>query len=231
MKTLPQIFLESRERPDKHKALLFKVQGQWQSHTWKKYFEMAEGLAHYLIRAGVQAGDRVAIFSETRPEWAISDLGIQSLGGITVPIYANGNAEELAHVLLDSGSSFMIIDGAGQEKKWESVRSQCPQIREALVFDGGAWETAVRDGMKIAAENPGEIPRRIEKSQIDDPATIVYTSGTSGQPKGVVLTQRQVMSEITDIIKIFRIDHRDQTLSFSSLCSRSGAASKCGFPF
>ena len=83
-----------------------------------------------------------------------------------------------------------------------------------MIFDDGSWELAVEAGKKLAVENPTEIPSRIASSKIEDDATIVYTSGTSGQPKGVVLTQRQVMSEISDIMKIFKIDHLDQTLSF-----------------
>lgn len=214
MKTLPQIFFESRLRPENQKALLFKRRGEWSSLSWAQFYRLAESFAHHLLHSGVNAGDRVAIFSETRFEWAVTDLAIQCMGGITVPVYANGNSEELEHILKDSGATYLIADGAGQMKKWNSVSSRCPLIRQVLSFDEGTWEAAAQAGSKLAAASPDVIPERIRQSRIDDDATVVYTSGTSGAPKGVVLTQRQIVSEITDITKIFRVDHRDQTLSF-----------------
>ena len=136
-------------------------------------------------------GDRVAIFSETRFEWAISDLAIQCLGAITVPVYANGNSEELAHVLKNSGACVLLVDGKKQLEKWDEIKAQCKDIRHVLTFDDGSWETAAAQGRELALKNPPLIPDRIAKSKIEDIATVVYTSGTSGTPKGVVLTQRQ----------------------------------------
>lgn len=209
MKTLPEILLEATERPPGWKAVQFKSHGQWLSLNWSQYFEKISAFANHLLQSGIKKGDRVAIFSETCLEWAVADLAILSVGSITVPVYANGTPEELEHILKDSGARTLIIGGAKQVQKWKSIEARVPTVQECLVMREEGWNKAL-----ASHTNDDTIRDSIGKIGIDDDASIVYTSGTSGLPKGVLLTHRQIMSEVSDVAAVFDIDHHDMTLSF-----------------
>jgi long-chain acyl-CoA synthetase len=210
MTPLPQVLLQATSRPTAWKACQFKRDGKWIALDWPEYFDKIARVATHLLELGVKRGDRVAIFSETRLEWALSDLAILSIGAITVPIYANGTAEELQHILNDSGAKILIMDGKNQTKKWEAIQSSIPTVQHILVMDdGNSFAQALKTTPKI-----DKIQSLAESIEIDDEATLVYTSGTSGLPKGVILTHRQIISEISDVQCVFNVDHRDSTLCF-----------------
>jgi len=209
MKTLPEVLLEAAGRPLNWKAVQYKKNGQWQSLNWSEYFQKITALSNYLMASGVKRGDRVAILADTCVEWAISDLAILSIGAITVPVYPNGTPEEFAHILKDSGARTLIVGGAKQLQKWQDLKASVPSIEDCLIVEQDSWKNA------LATQGDDKAIRDcISKITIDDNASIVYTSGTSGLPKGVLLTHRQIMSEVTDIASVFKIDHNDMTLSF-----------------
>jgi long-chain acyl-CoA synthetase len=220
MKTLPQVFLDGRDRPANWSAIRFK-QETWQSWSWAEYFAKTMEFAAYLYSTGVRAGDRVAILADTKKEWAIADMAILSLGAITVPIYANGLPEELAHIIKDSQPVALIVDTAAQMKKWAAVQILCPPIaiRVAIDIPNGDFvffETALKMGQQslALADCSAHILAMIAATKLSDYATVVYTSGTSGQPKGVVLTHLQIVSEVKAVSQVFSITNEDVTLSF-----------------
>jgi long-chain acyl-CoA synthetase len=158
--------------------------------------------ARGLGKAGVEPGDRVAILSENRAGWAISDLGIQSVRAVTVPIYATNTAEQIAYVLNHSEAKIVFVSNRIQYEKLLSVREQIPLVKMAVSYDRfmGRPALPVYTLYQLSEVSHPLTPeeKRVIESQIDriapeDLITIIYTSGTTGVPKGVMLTQANML--------------------------------------
>jgi long-chain acyl-CoA synthetase len=165
---------------------------------------------------GVKAGDRVALISESRPEWLISDLGILSGAFVTVPIYPTLAAAQACYILNDSEARVAIVSDRVQLEKLQSIRHLAPHLAFVVVIDGGTPSPApasaadaagsvltlaelVARGRAVEEREPGAIARHVERAasiQPSDLATIIYTSGTTGEPKGVMLTHHNIVSNV-----------------------------------
>ena len=203
-------------------ALKFKRHRDWLELTWADYYARVEAAGLGLTALGVKRGDRVAILSSTRLEWAIADLAILSLGAVTVPIYPNCTADDLEHVATDAAPRAIIVENAAQLTKWRAVARRCPSVEDVICIDQGSdvgletldWDDLLNCGLEKRRDQPEAFAEATAATAIDDVATIVYTSGTTGVPKGVVLTHRQIMSETEDLMRAFPISSADATLSF-----------------
>lgn len=222
-KPLPLILQSAQNRPSRWAALRFKRSGKWIDWSWSDYAKAVENCARALIDRGVHPQDKVAVFAGTRPEWACADLAVMSVRAITVPIYFNSTADEVAHILNDSGAGVLFLEGSSQFKKWESVRKQCPNVNHVIVMesrgeltanDGILWDQFTNNPALQNEELTKTFQERLGEISFEDIATIVYTSGTSGLPKGVVLGHQQILSELSDINAVFRISNSDVALSF-----------------
>jgi long-chain acyl-CoA synthetase len=187
--TLPEVLIESLER---HLGVAMRVrrEGVVQETTFAELVTAAREIAAGLIAYGIGPGDRVAILGNTRPEWTLADLGAIFAGATVVPVYHTNSPEECAYVLAHSEARVLICEDAAQRDKVDSVRAQMPALEYVFTMVATAGSPSLGD--LRAAGDPQALPR-VEVGP-DDPATIVYTSGTTGPPKGCELSHANLLA-------------------------------------
>ncbi|HET7074391.1 MAG TPA: long-chain fatty acid--CoA ligase [Mycobacterium sp.] len=188
------VFEHERDDPD---FVIFQrqVDDAWTDVTCAEAAEQVRSAALGLIALGVQAGDRVSIFSATRYEWAIFDLAILSVGAITVPIYETSSAEQVRWVLQDSEAVLAFAETDAHASMVTELTAELPAIRRVLHIDGSgpkALDQLVEAGATV---DKAELTARLEALRAEDPATLIYTSGTTGRPKGCQLTHSNLLYE------------------------------------
>lgn len=196
--SIPQMFFARAVTRGANPAHRIKRDGVWHDTPWQELQETVRDIARGLLGLGVQAGDRVAILSDSRSEWVQCDLGIQATAGITVPIYPSSTEEQTTYILQNSESTHIFVDTPAQLAKIQNIRSECPDLRQAILI-----QSAMRKGVdsadvlsladlinqgKAAAEQEEILNTRLDQLSPDAEATYVYTSGTTGPPKGVIQT-------------------------------------------
>ncbi len=172
-----------------------RVDGVWTDVTCAEAAGQIRSAALGLISMGVQAGDRVSIFSATCYEWAILDLAILSVGAVTVPIYETSSAEQVRWVLQDSGAVLAFAETDAHASMVTELTGELPALRRVLHINGSgpkALDQLVEAG---AAVDRNELTARLEGLRAEDPATLIYTSGTTGRPKGCQLTHSNLLHE------------------------------------
>ena len=173
-----------------------KIDGSWKDFTAAEFLVAVRAAAKGLVAAGIAPGDRVALMSRTRYEWTLLDFAIWCAGAITVPVYETSSAEQVEWILGDSGAVACVTELPRHEALVASVRDRLPALRETWQIEAGA----VAELERLGAEVPdAEIERRRATLGPDTIATIVYTSGTTGRPKGCQLTHANFMSELGNI--------------------------------
>jgi long-chain acyl-CoA synthetase len=194
-RNLLQPFLENAEKLGDQPCLQFKKEGNWSALSWKEAAEEARKIAVGLKALGVKKGDRVGLFSSTRPEWTLCDLAILSLGAVTVPIYPSNTAEQAAYILENSGARVAFVETEEQHEKVASMRKKLPDLGKILFLTE-----------QVAEGDEGDLRRwrkGIEEIRPGDLATIVYTSGTTGPPKGAVLSHSNFIAEAEALMRLF----------------------------
>ncbi|GGT22732.1 hypothetical protein GCM10014713_14420 [Streptomyces purpureus] len=175
-----------------------KVAGVWTDVTSTQFLAEVRAAAKGLIAAGVKPGDRVALMSRTRYEWIQLDFAIWSAGGVTVPVYETSSPEQVQWILGDSGAVAVIVESDAHTAAVEAVRGALPELRSVWQIEKGAVEELTAAGADVPDETVDE---RSGVAKADDPATIVYTSGTTGRPKGCVLTHRAFFAECGNLVE------------------------------
>jgi long-chain acyl-CoA synthetase len=193
--TLTRIFFGAVDRFGPHEALRFKRDDRWQSLTYRDAEVAVSRTAAQLQRWGIGLGDRVAILSESRPEWAIADYAALCLGLIVVPIYPTLPADQIHFILRNSGSRVVFVSGAAQLEKINAIRSHLPALDRVVLMDPLPETPGVdrMDPLPNGTDYPDagwsrELRKRGLSLSSKSIATIIYTSGTTGVPKGVMLT-------------------------------------------
>jgi len=220
MKTLGKSILEMPKRDPLKGAVKFKQNGTWKTKNWLEYFTEVERLGAGLISLGLQPADKIAIMGNTRYEWAQCDLSALGSQGIVVPIYQNSILEDIEFVLNNSEAKFFICENKKMLDPWLAVRTTCPHVKKIITMvpcdiEGVlSLEEVMAMGREELEKNPMIFKKRCEALKINDIATIIYTSGTTGRPKGVVLEQKQVMSEISEAIPLCGVTDVETSLCF-----------------
>jgi long-chain acyl-CoA synthetase len=224
-RTLNELFLKAVEQHPKPDAFLSKSHGQYRGLSSREALAKAAGLAASLDHGGIRRGDRVAILSENRVEWALTDYAALGLGGVVVPIYPTLLEGDVEYILRDSGSKVIVCSTAAQVNKVLHVRGRLPDLMFTLAMDGAAQEPGVQgwqdfiDFSSKAASNPEDFFRhRALEIQPEETASILYTSGTMGQPKGVILTHANLVSNILASLGLFPFGTDEVGMSFLPLC-------------
>ena len=174
-----------QRRDDSAPIAYQSVDGQWEPVPWAELASRVERLAAGLIASGVAKRDRVALMSNTRLEWTVADLAVVSIGAVTVPIYPTDSEDQCAHVLENSGARWAIAETGEHAARLESARRDASDLREVVAIDEGGLEALAQRG---SDDDRVAVARRVDELTPDDLATIVYTSGTTGPPKGCALT-------------------------------------------
>jgi long-chain acyl-CoA synthetase len=223
--TLVDLFLKALDTFE-GEAFRFHDGIQWNQISWRDGFQRIRHVAGGLASMGLRRGDRAAILSENRPEWAFADYGCLVSGIIDVPIYATLTPEQVAYVLNDSGARLVFLSSRDQLAKVEGIRAGCPDLEHVVVFDSveelPQWAISWEDFLARGAEHQAQISeedfrREALRVQPDDLATILYTSGTTGNPKGVMLTHENLASNVEASALALPITSADVTLSFLPL--------------
>jgi len=226
-RSIPAMLKENARLYSERTAISYKRGDSFMSLSYAQFYQRVLMLARGLLKAGVQPGDKVAIFSENRLGWAISDFGIQSVGGVTVPIYATNTGEQAAYVLNHSGAKIVFVSTKGQYEKLFSVRDQIPGIELVVSYELFLGDRAFpvytqhqlsEVSYPLKEEEQAQIETLIDAITPDDLITIIYTSGTTGMPKGVLLTQENVIFDtVTGMKKMEPTDRIETFLSFLPL--------------
>lgn len=200
---LAELLHRQSDRLGPRPALSWRKHGCYRHLSWQAYFELARACAAALVAAGIAPGDRVALLSENRPEWLITDMGILLAGGVNVPPHAPLTARQVAFQLADAGARWAFVSTSEQLAKIESVRPELPHLKGVVAFDDPCpnsaavqMETFLQGGRRSQPEMAQELARREAALGLGDLATIMYTSGTTGNPKGVMLTHGNLLSNV-----------------------------------
>jgi long-chain acyl-CoA synthetase len=200
-------------------ALRHKVAGRWDGISYPQLGEAVAEIAKGLIALGIERGERVSILSDTRPEWTLVDLGSLAAGATVAPIYQTNSAEECAYVLSHSEARLVFCEDDAQLAKVAAVREQCPALEHVVAFDGSI------DGSISLAElrelgrsvDQAALDARIGSVSPDDVATLVYTSGTTGPPKGCMLTHANIVATMDMYVERINFDDTHTVFMFLPL--------------
>jgi long-chain acyl-CoA synthetase len=197
-----RVLARAAEHPDLT-AMRVKRLGIWQDITWLDYAEQVHLVGHALLSMGIEPGDRVAIHSENRPEWLFADLGTIAVRGITVGLYPTNPPAEVSYLLRDSGSRVLVAEDQEQVDKALAVEPDCPDLEWIVYLEARgvasmdhpkllSWAEFVERGRVHREEHPDALRHLAEQAKPADIVTLVYTSGTTGPPKGAMLTNANV---------------------------------------
>lgn len=165
--------------------------GRWQNVTTGEFHERVVSAAKGLIALGIAKGDAVTIFSSTRLEWGILDFALAAVGAVSVPIYNTDSAPQAQRIMNDSAVKLAFADNRERFDRLDSVKDHCPALKQILMIEGNAL--GALEGLGVAVSDE-ELNERVATVRADDLATIVYTSGSTGNPKGAELTHKNFVS-------------------------------------
>ena len=205
--TIPGMFFEQARLQGDRPYLRFCKDGEWQTLTWTDTAERATRVACALVQEGLSPGDHVALLSPNRAEWLYCDFGILAAGGVTVPIYPSLLAKAVGYITEDSQAMFGITSDDAMARKLEGHAYP----KRVFTMDG---DVARWTAQEPSADLRAEVERRLTALGTEDVATVVYTSGTTGDPKGVVFTHRHFIEQAKGGLKLFHIGPHDELLSW-----------------
>ena len=182
------------ERYPSHIAARYRSGDEWRELSYTDAGKAIDEIALGLIDLGVEPGDRVCLLANTRIEWTLASFAISAAGAVVVPVYPTNSPQECQWVAGNSGAKAAICENAGQLAKFEQIRDQLPELQHLIGVDAGVGDATLDDLRSRGAQRDrAELAHRQENVKPDDAYTIVYTSGTTGPPKGVVLTHANAM--------------------------------------
>jgi long-chain acyl-CoA synthetase len=224
--SLPQMFFTQAAIRGSRAAQLVKQGTTWQEVSWLALSERVRHLAQGLLTLGVQPGERVAILADSCAEWVQCDLGILAAGAITVPIYPSSTPEQTAYILQDAEVTLVFVDTSAQLEKVRSLQAQCPALQQTVLMRASVAPTIpavltladlVARGATTSPEGPEGLEKRLQQLTPEHEATFVYTSGTTGPPKGVVQTHGNHLFMLQSIGSILEAQEGDVHLLFLPL--------------
>ena len=221
--TLSQLFLNTIKSYPKDDLMLYKEEGRYVPISTDEFANRVKHIALGLRDLGMEAGDKLIILADTRPEWVITDLVSLCLGGITVPIYTSLAEDQVKYIIDNSDAKIVVYSDPEQGEKIEAIKGELGKVNHYVTFASEAPEGVltfahIRErGEKIAQDNPDLFENTALKVKPDDVASIIYTSGTTGVPKGVMLSHSNFLSNIKTTADILPFSEKDTVLSFLPL--------------
>ncbi len=227
--TLVKLFLQRCKELGNRTAHREKDYGIWLSYSWWDFYEHAMLIGHGLAALGLRRGDVVSILSEDNKEWVYTDLAVQCLGGITSGIYTTDSAKQLAYLVNDSESRILFLENDEQLDKFLEVRDEMPGLTKVIVFDREGLHDYHDDMVMFVEElydlgrvhekkHPGMFDAEVAKSKPEDTAILVYTSGTTGSPKGAMISHQNIMFSLSSAWSMLPVFETDEQVCFLPLC-------------
>jgi long-chain acyl-CoA synthetase len=225
IQTVCDLFYRSVDTYRKPEHLKYKRDGAWHTVSSEEFRAAVEEISMGLRALGVSRGDKVAIVSENRPEWAFADLATLCTGAADATIYPTLTAAQVHYILDDSESKVAFVSNAAQAAKVAEVRARLPRLQHVVRFDPApmpgttSLDELRAKGREALAADRDAVRRQAATLTKDDLATLIYTSGTTGDPKGVMLTHANLLHNVLAAEKVFpMVNHEWTALSFLPLC-------------
>ena len=219
--TLVDVFLEVARKHKRPDTLNYKSGDRWVPISSDEMLQRVQSIAAGLHAIGIKPGDRVALLSESRVDWTLTDAGSIFAGTIDVPIYPTLTPPQVRYILNDSGACVLFLENRAKFDELREALGECPEVKHVIFFepdgataDDGLTLAQLEDkGRELEQREPGHIARSSGQTKPDELATIIYTSGTTGEPKGVMLTHSNLVSNLIDSSGHLEFGEHDIALS------------------
>ncbi len=227
--TIAKSFLASVAKRGKRPAMREKDFGVWRGISWNDWLEKSRDITYGLHALGFRPGDVASIIGNTNPEWCYADMGVLCGGGVSSGIYPTDSVKQVEYLLNDSGSKVVFVEDDEQLDKVLECRARCPKLERVVIFDMEGLAT-FKDPMVVSLEDltragrahqggrEGLFQELVDARTSEDVAILVYTSGTTGPPKGAMLSNKNVTTQMRHADALFPIEKREERLLFLPLC-------------
>ncbi|WP_421998845.1 AMP-binding protein [Reyranella sp.] len=237
--TLPQLLERNAAQDPRGPGMREKTRGVWQTYSWRDYRDSVRDFALGLATLGFGRGDKLSVIGDNRPQLYFAQLAAQLLGGVSVPVYQDSIAEELVYVLNHAETSVIVAEDQEQVDKALSLKDRLPSLRW-IVYDDArglssyddpmlrSFDSVREEGRRFAEANPDVHAAEMARGQADDIAMIAYTSGTTGRPKGVMLSHRNMIATAEAFLEVNDVKTGDNWLSYLPMAWVGDAAFTLG---
>ncbi|MBY0323227.1 MAG: AMP-binding protein [Reyranella sp.] len=227
--TIPKLFWHQVKARGDRTAFREKDLGIWRATSWREYGERARAAGMGLVKLGLSHGQVVSVLAETVPEWLYVDMGTMAAGGVTNGIYPTDSAKQVEYILNDSSTRFLFVENEEQLDKALEVRERCASLEKIFIFDMEgladfkdpmvmSFDELLQLGRDYDKTNPDLWEKLINSSRAEELALLVYTSGTTGPPKGAMLSHRNVIFQLSNADAFIPIEKDGEQLAFLPLC-------------
>ena len=228
-RTIPKLLRNSALKFGRKVALREKDLGIWQDISWERYYGNAKHFGLGLLALGLKKSDKISVLSENNPEWLYADMGAQSVGGIVVGIYPTNVASQVEYILDHSQSKFCIVGDQEQTDKVLEVKDRLPELKKIIVIDMKglrkyknplimSFDAVLQLGERAEKEKPGLFEEKVDETNPEDTALMVYTSGTTGKPKGAMISQKNAIASAQNFLEATPLKEDDVIVSYLPLC-------------
>ena len=227
--TIPKLFWHQVKARGDRTAFREKDLGIWRATSWREYGERARATGMGLVKFGLSHGQVVSVLAETVPEWLYVDMGTMAAGGVTNGIYPTDSAKQVEYILNDSRTRFLFVENEEQFDKALEVRERCPDLERIFIFDMEgladfrdpmvmSFDELLAVGREYDKANPELWEKLVDSSRAEELALLVYTSGTTGPPKGAMLSHRNVIFQLSNADAFIPLEKDGEQLAFLPLC-------------
>jgi len=222
--TLPQIVVDNYQKWGSQTAMCMKRYGIWQKYSWQDYHRQVKHFCLGLIGLGLERGDVVAIIGDNEPEWFWGEFAAQAAGGVTTGVFVDSIPSEVKHIAAHSGAKFAIVNDQEQTDKFLEIKDELPALKKIIYWDPKglrnyddpiltSFDDVLRLGREYESTHHGLFEENVERGNGDDTAFIYYTSGTTGLPKGALLSHRALINTAARFTDRYPLDKNDDLMS------------------